>query len=317
MIKTGAVLPVRKFHTRVLLPLMIICAVSACVTKPDPVSRDYAALLFEEGGIYMQLKPRSDKQLTYGMLTAAGMDSGSMAEILERTDEVFTFYTFGEKGLSFIILGQGSYPDAAAAISLRGSKEWERVKGKYSWWSNIDAPLKLSFVDNDLVCISNGNMEEILRRIYTGPAKNIPEEVKLQLNMSAMGIYASRPDFPSGQLRIFGELESFWMTFQSDSSQEQEGDGKYLIDAEYVCVNQSAARSLYLLLRLNLLSAQKDAKSTINLAALKEKDPVKISAEKVILEDYPISIQRINWFFDIALPFVDPIVNGGKQAEED
>jgi hypothetical protein len=296
-----------------VLPALIILTVSGCVTRQVPVSRDYSALLFSEGGIFLQLKPQRDYQLTSEMLQAVGMDPESMKKILDRTDTVYASYSWNDDGLMYTILGAGSYPDTAAALSLRGSRDWERLTGDYAWWQYLEAPLQLSLVEDDLICISNGGIEEALRRIYEGPEQRIPEEVRLRLNAAAMGLYAVQPDIPVENIRLFRELESFWLTFET--SEEEEKRHVLQVNGKYSCSSPEVARSLYLMMRLNLVSSMMQTEGVDRMKFMNGADPVLLDGRSIILEEYTLSLERLRWFFDTVLPYAEPIVNGGQRID--
>jgi len=290
---------------------IIIFIITGCVTKQVPLSSDYSALLYEDGGIFLQLKPQRDYQLTSEMLKAVGMDPGSLKKILDRTDNVYAHYSWNAEGLVYTILGAGKFPDTAAALSLRGSRDWTRVKGDYTWWQYLQTPLQLAFVTDDLICISNGGIETALRRIYRGPEQRIAEEVRLKLNAAAMGLYAVKPDIPVENIRLFSELESFWLTFEPAG--EEEGSHVFRVNGKYSCTSPEVARSLYLMMRLNLVSSLLKAEDAWSLKAIQDADPVQLDGRSIILEEYPLTFERLQWFFGAVLPYVEPIVNSGQE----
>ncbi|MGC9312929.1 MAG: hypothetical protein ACP5IA_09550, partial [Sediminispirochaetaceae bacterium] len=311
MYAEGAARLRRQVFGAAVFPAIIILTISSCVTRQVPISRDYSALLFKEGGIFLQLKPQRDYQLTSEMLQAVGMDPESLKKILDRTENIYANYFWSEDGLMYTILGAGRYPDTAAALSLRGSRDWERVKRDYAWWQYLEAPLQLSFVTDDLICISNGGIEEALQRIYRGPEQRIPEEVRLQMNAAAMGLYAVQPDIPVENIRLFSELESFWLTFEP-SEEEEEERHVFRVNGKYSCTSPEVARSLYLTMRLNLVSSMIKTEGAGRIKSMNGIDPVLLDGRSIILEEYPLSLERIRWFFGTVLPYVEPIVNSGQ-----
>ncbi len=301
----------RRLPCAAVLPAILLLTVIGCVTRQVPLSQEYSALLYEENGIFLQLKPRRDYQLTSEMLKAVGMEPGSLEKILDRTENIYAQYSWGEDGLMYTILGAGRYPDTAAALSLRGSRDWKRVKGDYTWWQYLEAPLQLSFVTDDLICISNGGIEPALQRIYGGPKQHLPEEVRLRLNASAMGLYAVKPILPVENIRLFSELESFWLTFET-AEDKQEGRHILRVNGQYSCTSPEVARSLYLMMRLNLVSSMIKTEDTWRLKPADGYDPVLLDGRSIMLKEYPLSFERLQWFFGAVLPYVEPIVSSGR-----
>ncbi len=304
---------------------------SSCVSRPEPVDTNYASLLYNEQGIFLQVKPNKNLTLANKMLSAVGMDPKALETVLERTHTAYCYFDFKvdelqnesvdakmndgvpesePDRLTYSIIGQGRYPETIAALSLNTRSGWENksssIQGnaEVRWWSNTVNGVKLSFIQDNTVCITNGKMEALLHRIYNGPVKPLPKDGSKMLESGVLGVYSFQPDFgdfvsTAGTMSgLFSRLEEISMTFKPNN------ESIFLIDAEYVCESEAMAGSFYLMLRLALLSGINSLKGQYDLSTLLEEDPVLLKGSRIVLRNYPISIERIDWFFQQALPYV-------------
>ena len=314
MPKTGRTVNAGRMILGLLFSVLMLLSFTSCVSKPKPVVPDFQDLIFEEGALFLQLKPQKDTELTRKMLSILNMRDESLETILGRTDDLYASCLFGEEGPEFTVIGLGRYPETMAGLSLRRNREWEKIKTPYQWWRQKNGKLEIAFVSNNVVCLSNGRMKVSLQRLYEGPVRPLPAEIKLLLNRSSLGLFAEAPDFPEQKMRLFNQLESFWLTFKADrsadSGKEAEING-FLVDAEYICSTSGAARSLFLLMRLNLLASLGKGDSSITIESLKSKDPVRLQDKSIILDDYPLSFDQIDWFYETVAPFFSDLIQEG------
>ena len=233
-----------------------------------------------------------------------------MQEILDRTREVSAQFSWEKDAPLYAMICEGRYPETMTGFALRRNDEWEKVKGTYSWWQNVNTSLKLSFIDDDLICISNGDMEAVLRRIYGGPQVKIPGPVSSRLNKSTMGLYSCRPNIPVQGVRLFEEMESFWLSFDSPFSEDTTTEHAFFINGEYNCNSEIVANSLYLMMRISLLGMVGKDGALLQALSDPEKDPVIKEGRTVKLRDYPLSFDQLHRFFGKVLPYMNSILNG-------
>lgn len=301
---------------------LVTLFLGSCVGKPQLLTKDLSALVFEEGSVYLNLRPSLDMRLTEKVLDAAGLDAESLRKILHRTEVIHAGFRTDPEGLSYRVIIQGSYPDNAAGLALKTNREWERVRRDFRWWEHRFSGLQLSFLGDDAIGISNGGIEEFLQRVTAGPQYELPDSVIDSMQSSAMTVYASEPVFPENVPPVFSSVLQLSMFFRKKMENPSRGgesedagpdkkvpdnvavtnESMYLINGQYRCTEAAPARSLYLLLRLNLLSraGNKDSRSYTNL--LKE-DPVSLSGDTVILENYPVDFEGLELFLSTAVPF--------------
>ncbi|MCF7915202.1 MAG: hypothetical protein K9L66_08550 [Spirochaetaceae bacterium] len=289
---------------------LAILLLSGCAGRPEPAVQNYAQLLYREKGIFLQVKPSENLSLAHKMLSALGMDPAELDTVLTRTRIAYCYFDIGDDGFSYSIIGQGRYPETIAALSLRSNADWQREgsdlgrSAKVRWWSNQLQGVKLSFLQDNTVAITNGSMEELLYRIYYGPAIRLPDEAVERVNSGVLGIYSRNPDFGQQQSAggavaiLFSKLKEVGMSFTA-----QEND-LFTIDAEYLCSNQTVARSMYLVLRLALINGLRSSEDGYDLSELIGKDPVILQDNQVVLRDYPITLENMDWFFQQALPYI-------------
>ncbi len=296
--------------------LCTLLMIGGCAGSPQPISTDFSSLLFSEGEIYIRLEPARDFGLTRKILDTAGMDEESLEKLLERTEIIHGSFRTVSDGMYFNILSTGRYPDFSARLSLRFSDQWSRKKGDYPWWENNSTGIQLAFLGNEEVCISNGDMDSLLKRISSGPRKQLPLFVQTAMERSAMSVYASHPVLPSEVPPVFREVEELRISLNrlvpSTDAKYTDSREMYRIDGIYRCGDIPPARSLYLLLRLQLLSELGKTEKGRDYGKLMENDPVILRYRTVVLRGYPISSDRLEWFFSIALPFTDSLVERRK-----
>ena len=99
---------------------------------------------------------------------------------------------------------------------------------------------------------------------------------------------------------LFARLDTISMSFRSNEAHKD----LFTIDAEYVCEDPAVARSLFLVLRLALLSGLRSLEGEYDYSRLISEDPVSLQERRVVLQGYPISLENIDWFFQQALPYV-------------
>src|SRR6056297_1571709 len=292
------------------LAVVTILLLSGCAGRPEPAVQNYAQLPYKEKGIFLQVKPSENLSLARKMLSALGMDPTELNTVLTRTRIAYCYFDLREDGFSYSIIGQGRYPETIAALSLRSNADWQRESsdlgrsGKVRWWSNQLQGVKLSFLQDNTVAITNDSMEDLLYRIYYGPVIQLPDEAVKRMNSGVLGIYSRNPDFGQQQSAegpvaiLFSKLKEVGMSF---TAQE---DDLFTIDAEYLCSNQTVARSMYLVLRLALINGLRSSDGGYDLSELLSKDPVILQDNQVILRDYPITLENMDWFFQQALPYI-------------
>lgn len=268
----------------------------------------------------MQVRPNQNLTLAETMLNSVGMDPESMQTVLERTHTAYCFFDFRTAGFTYTIIGEGRYPETIAALSLRSNAEWERRetepetlgRAPLRWWYNVKSGVQLSFVQDDAVCITNGDIEAQLQRIFYGPVVPLPQKAAAMLNSGVLGLYSRNPEFSGFELqggrstatgavsRLFTRLDAVSMSFHSS---DPEAD-IFTIDAEYECADESTARSLFLVLRLALLSGLRSLPGEYDYSTFISDDPVSLQQTRVLLQGYPVSLENIDWFFQQALPYV-------------
>lgn len=309
----------KKEKAATVVTALLLLLVAGCASRPDPADQNYASLLYEEQGIFLQVRPNRDLALAEKMLSAVGMEASSMRTVLKRTHTAYCRFEFNSTGFEYSIIGEGRYPETIAALSLRNNPEWERRKGgaglPLRWWENRGSGVQLSFIQQNAVCITNADIEQKLERIYTGPVVSMPEKAAELLDSGVLGIYSRNPVFgdtgggtsgggapgASAQVsRLFARLDTISMSFQRSAEQSS----IFTIDAEYLCDNETVARSLFLVLRLALMSGLRSLEGEYDVAKLLNEDPVSVEQKRVLLQGYPISLENIDWFFQQALPYV-------------
>ncbi len=336
-VKKGISMLLRRVAGSIIGTVLLVVLLSGCVSRPDPAVQNYASLLYEEQGIFLQVRPNQNLTLAGKMLSAVGMDAESMRTVLERTHTAYCFFEFDSSGFTYTIIGEGRYPKTIAALSLRSNSEWERREGDggsvgsdsarneagrkeapLRWWQNLASGVQLSFIQENAVCITNGDIGRKLQRIYYGPVIPLPEKAAQMLNSGVLGIYSQNPDLgtagnggttSSGTgfsatgapvSRFFERLDTISMNFQSSPEQSD----LFTIDAEYVCDDERVARSLFLVMRLALLSGLRSLEGEYDYSQLIAEDPVALQQNRVLLQGYPISLENIDWFFQQAMPYV-------------
>jgi len=292
------------------LVVLLLVLLSGCAGRPEPAALNYAELLYDEQGIFLQVKPSENLSLAHKMLSALGMDPAELDTVLTRTHIAYCYFDLRVDGVSYSIIGQGKYPETIAALSLRSNTDWQRESSdlgrsaKVRWWSNQIQGVKLSFLQDNTVAITNGSMKELLQRIYYGPVNRLPDTAVDRVNTGVLGIYSRNPDFGQqeparGPVAIlFSKLKEVGMSF---TAQE---DDLFTIDAEYLCTDNTVARSMYLVLRLALINGLRSSGGGYDLSELISKDPVILQDNQVVLRDYPITLENMDWFFQQALPYI-------------
>ena len=292
------------------LAVVTILLLSGCAGRPEPAVQNYAQLLYKEQGIFLQVKPSENLSLARKMLSALGMDPTELNTVLTRTHIAYCYFDLQDDGFSYSIIGQGRYPETIAALSLRSNASWQRKSSdlgrsaKVRWWNNQIQGVKLSFLQDNTVAITNGSMQDLLHRIYYGPAIRLPDEAVKRVNSGVLGIYSRNPAFgrqetAAGPVAVlFSKLKEVGMSF---TAQE---DNLFTIDAEYLCSDQAVARSMYLVLRLALINGLRSSGGGYDLSELISKDPVILQDNQVVLRNYPITLENMDWFFQQALPYI-------------
>ncbi|MDZ7793449.1 MAG: hypothetical protein U5P10_07060 [Spirochaetia bacterium] len=292
------------------LAVVAIMLLSGCAGRPEPAVQNYAELLYKEQGIFLQVKPSENLSLAHKMLSALGMDPAELDTVLTRTHIAYCYFDLRDAGFSYSIIGQGRYPETMAALSLRSNADWQREESdlgrsaKVRWWTNQIQGVKLSFLQDNAVAITNGSMEDLLHRIYYGPVKRLPDNAVERVNAGVLGIYSRNPDFGRTQSAagpmavLFSKLQEVGMSFTKYE------DDLFTIDAEYLCTDQTVARSLYLVLRLALINGLRSFEGEYDYSKMISEDPVSLQKNQVILKDYPITLENMDWFFQQALPYV-------------
>lgn len=292
------------------LTVFAILLLSGCAGSPEPAATNYAELLYEEQGIFLQVKPREQLSLAHKMLSALGMDPSELDTVLTRTHIAYCYFDVRADGFNYSIIGQGRYPETIAALSLRSNADWQRGESdlgrstKVRWWSNQAQGVELSFLQDNTVALTNGSMEELLQRIYYGPVIRLPEGAVKRLNSGVLGIYSRNPEFGGPQPAagpvavLFSKLQEVGMSFANYE------DDLFTIDAEYLCTDPTVARSLYLVLRLALINGLRSFEGEYDYSKLISEDPVSLQEKTVILKNYPITLENMDWFFQQALPYV-------------
>jgi hypothetical protein len=261
------------------------------------------------------------------MLASFGFDSKSLDKIVGKTESIHGSIAGSSEGFLYQLLVRGSFPETAVRLSLRAENGWKRVHGDFSWWEHENSGVRLAFLRNDLIALTNGEIESFLRRISSGPRTVLPEEVHRSLESSVMTVYASSPDLSEDLLPAFRSLDQVFCTFHrvhrgvatvSDRTYEKTDDpangespdmpSLYLVDGYYQCRQEEYARSLYLLLRLALLGELGKNPGTRDYRDLLEKDPVTLNQKMVFFENYPVSLENLGWFFSTALPFAAELI---------
>ncbi len=301
----------------------VFILLTGCVSRPEPADQNYAALLYEEQGIFLQIRPNQNLTLANRILSTVGMDPESMQTVLQRTHTAYCLFEFDSGGFEYTIIGQGRYPETIAALSLRSNSEWKRREGgresggmrsaPLRWWRNLISEVELAFIQDNAVCITNAGIEEKLERIFYGPVIPLPEGAAELLDSGLLGIFSKNPDFggfESGRdgmnragmqmAGLFARLDTISMSFRSNEAHKD----LFTIDAEYVCEDPAVARSLFLVLRLALLSGLRSLEGEYDYSRLISEDPVSLQERRVVLQGYPISLENIDWFFQQALPYV-------------
>ncbi len=295
---------------QIALTALLFLLLSGCAGRPKPADPNYAELLYEEQGIFLQVKPSENLSLAHKMLSTLGMDPAELDTVLSRTQVAYIYFDLRGSGFNYSIIGRGRYPETIAALSLRSNSEWQREESdlgrsaKVRWWSNQIQGVKLSFLQDNTVAITNSSMEELLHRIYYGPVNRLPDNAMERVNTGVLGIYSRNPDFGRQQPAegpvavLFSKLEEVGMSFTVYE------DDLFTIDAEYLCSDQTVARSLYLVLRLALINGLRSTEGEHDYSKLISEDPVSLQENQVILKNYPITLENMDWFFQQALPYV-------------
>lgn len=291
---------------------VLLLILAGCASRPEPADPNYASLLFKEEGVFLQVKPSENLVLANKMLSAVGMDPESLSTVLERTNQAYCSFEFNDPELQYSIIGQGRYPETIAALSLRNNEEWEKRTSESSkgdtlhWWNNRLSGVKISFIQDNAVCITNGDMEKQLERIFYGPVKPLPDKALQILETGVLGIYSNAPNFDDqigtagGMSRLFSHIDEIIMSF----SPREQHDNLFSIDAEYLCTNRTVAKSMFLMMKLGLISGIRSLDSEYDYAELMSDDPVTLEEDRVVVKGYPISLEDIDWFFKKALPYV-------------
>src|SRR6056297_650180 len=182
------------------LSALAVLLLSGCAGRPEPAALNYAELLYDEQGIFLQVIPSEQLSLAHKMLSALGMDPSELDTVLTRTRIAYCYFDLRGDGFSYSIIGRGRYPETIASLSLRSNADWQREVSnlgrstKVRWWSNNVQGVKMSFLRDNTVALTNGSMEELLHRIYYGPVIRMPDEAVQRVNSGVLGIYSHNPD---------------------------------------------------------------------------------------------------------------------------
>jgi len=291
---------------------VLLLILAGCASRPEPADPNYASLLYKGQGVFLQVKPSENLVLANKMLSAVGMDPESLSTVLERTNQAYCSFEFHGLELQYSIIGQGRYPETIAALSLRNNEEWEKRTSESSkgdtlrWWENRIGGEKISFIQDNAVCITNGDMEQQLERIFYGPVTPLPDKVLQILEAGVLGIYSNEPNFDDqigkagAMSMLFSHIDEIIMGF----SPREGHDNIFSIDAEYLCSNRTVAKSMFLMMKLGLINGIRTLDSGYEYAELMSDDPVSLKEDRVIVKGYPISLEDIDWFFQQALPYV-------------
>src|SRR6056297_3702078 len=150
------------------LVVLLLVLLSGCAGRPEPAALNYAELLYDEQGIFLQVIPSEQLSLAHKMLSALGMDPSELDTVLTRTRIAYCYFDLRGDGFSYSIIGRGRYPETIASLSLRSNADWQREESnlgrstKVRWWSNNVQGVRISFLRDNTVALTNGSMEELL-----------------------------------------------------------------------------------------------------------------------------------------------------------
>jgi len=289
------------------LGVLLLFLFGGCVSGPEPYTSDHASLIFESGGVYLSLSPERDIQLAAALTGNIGFAPEDLMGLLEQTERVDAiFFPRNDGSLDFHVLMRGSYPRLFAVLGLKKDPLWNKKSGQsYTWWEQEETGLQIFFAGRDLVGLSRGGIEDLLCRLTSPPRQDIPPTAKKRLEGRPLGLYASKPTAVEGASNLFRHIETFWMSFDNTAGEEE----VYFINAEYLLTEPRIARSLYFMLRLELLTGLRQRDAGLDLRELMRDDPVEVSRKRVVLKDYPVSLDRLTWFFSTVFPLAAPVLD--------
>ena len=165
---------------------IVLLSVSSCATAP-PVraSEDWFALLPSHSGIYIYLDKDKTAALVENVLKSMDLFDNDIKFILSKTIKIYGAVDFPDNsGPVLSILTLGSYPSSLIGLRLSMNKEWKRRKSSRSYFVSDSNKLEVSLPGNNVILISQGKMEEMLKNYRSPPVFKMPMEVKNDLQSS-------------------------------------------------------------------------------------------------------------------------------------
>ncbi len=197
---------------------VVLLSVSSCATAP-PVraSEDWFALLPSHSGIYIYLDKDRTATLVESLLKSMDLFNNDIKFILSKTTKIYGAVDFsGDSEPVLSVLTLGSYPSSLIGMRLSMNREWKRIKSTRSYFVSGSNKLEVSLPGNNVIFISQGKINEMLKNYRSPPVFKMPMEVKNDLHSSDFLVYF--PLFSEGKAlndnsgRIKTMVNELWLS---------------------------------------------------------------------------------------------------------
>ncbi|NOY10103.1 MAG: hypothetical protein GXP33_14820 [Spirochaetes bacterium] len=165
---------------------IILLSISSCATAPPMrASEDWFALLPSHSGIYIYLDKNRTAAMVENVLKSMDLFDNDIKFILSKTTKIYGAVDFsGDSEPVLSILTLGSYPSSLIGLRLSMNREWKRRKSIRPYFVSGSNKMEISLPGNNVILISQGKIEEMLKNYQSPPVFKMPMEVKNDLHSS-------------------------------------------------------------------------------------------------------------------------------------
>ncbi len=173
-----------------LFILFVLFGLTGCRTGPKYIVKNYPALVFQEGSVFVHFNLEEDRRIMEKILEAKNSPE-SYGRIIERTSSIsVAIYPSGV----YTAVAEGRYPKTVTNIMIGTDGRWVKHRKPFTWWENRDDGTCVSVPVGNLAVISNDTVVPVLNRLSNGDRGFIPPGVNAQMKGSSLVVFASGPE---------------------------------------------------------------------------------------------------------------------------
>lgn len=239
--------------------LILFLFLNSCCTIPgDNTSVDWLGILPRNCNFFIRLDNEKTNKTVKSILEKSGQSNPDIEAVLNYTKLSYLGIMLkGELPPAYSMVLLGCYPTFFMGIALANNREWKEIKNKYNYWQHILSPLQIYYPNDNIIMVSNGNIEQMLENFYKQRSIIMTQELSEAMEESDITLFfplgLSEDMTPGIKINLKAvNIEEIWMTAETDQVQ-------YAFTGVFVAATPRSARLFYTLFRTIMIAFLRNA----------------------------------------------------------